>query len=180
MNVQRGFFLCRLSRVAPLYIFWYHNSRMINYDQERGGVVVHMETEPRVMSRLTIADARPSDSGNYTCDADNTLADSISVYITAGSKIAALHPRDIDVAAPLYICRFLVLVLTALPLMLQHFLEFCFGFQHLKFKGKNLERCNYCQRTDFSAERTSIYGSGGDRRLGKNNPTHVEDTATST
>ncbi|XP_018016626.1 uncharacterized protein LOC108673332 [Hyalella azteca] len=168
------------SRVAPLYIFWYHDSRMINYDQERGGVVVHMETEPRVMSRLTIADARPSDSGNYTCDADNTLADSISVYITAGNKIAALHPRDVDVAAPLYICRFLVLALAALPLMLRHFLEFCFGFQHLKFKGKNLERCNYCQRSDFTAERTSICGSGADRRLGENNLTLVVGTATST
>ncbi|XP_018012115.1 hemicentin-2-like [Hyalella azteca] len=89
------------SSVAPQYIFWYHNSRMINYDQERGGVVVHTETEPRVMSRLTIADARPSDSGNYTCDAENTEAASITVYITQGNNIAAIQPRDVNHSSPL-------------------------------------------------------------------------------
>ena len=72
------------SEEAPQYIFWYHNNRMINYDRERGGVNVQINTGPRVRSRLTVVDARPTDSGNYTCAAANTASASITVYITEG------------------------------------------------------------------------------------------------
>ncbi|XP_018019578.1 uncharacterized protein LOC108676044 [Hyalella azteca] len=122
--------LTSLSRVAPLYIFWYHNSRMINYDQERGGVVVHMETEPRVMSRLTIADARPSDSGNYTCDAENTEAASITVYITQGNKIAAIQPRDVNHSSLLQSSAGIIFV-TAIFEHLLHTIFICRRFMNI-------------------------------------------------
>ncbi|KAF2367248.1 Immunoglobulin I-set [Trinorchestia longiramus] len=92
------------STIPPQFIFWYHNSRMINYDQQRGGINVEIDMEPRVRSRLTISDARPSDSGNYTCDAENTGPASITVYITQGNKIAAIQPRDLNGASRLEIC----------------------------------------------------------------------------
>ncbi|XP_068228154.1 LOW QUALITY PROTEIN: junctional adhesion molecule B-like [Palaemon carinicauda] len=84
------------SSEAPQYIFWYHNTRMINYDRERGGVNVHIDTGPKVMSRLTLTHATPADSGNYTCAAANTEPASITVYITEGNKIAAIQPRAVD------------------------------------------------------------------------------------
>ncbi|XP_066946151.1 junctional adhesion molecule B-like [Macrobrachium rosenbergii] len=84
------------SSEAPQYIFWYHNTRMINYDRERGGVNVHIDTGPRVRSRLTLTHATPADSGNYTCAAANTEPASITVYITEGNKIAAIQPRAVD------------------------------------------------------------------------------------
>ncbi|XP_076032096.1 uncharacterized protein LOC143019952 isoform X2 [Oratosquilla oratoria] len=84
------------SPVAPPYIFWYHNTRMINYDTERGGVSVHIDSGPRVQSRLKITNARQSDSGNYTCAAANTESASITVYITEANKIAAIQPREVD------------------------------------------------------------------------------------
>ncbi|XP_050692723.1 lachesin-like isoform X2 [Eriocheir sinensis] len=88
------------SPVAPQYIFWYHNARMINYDRERGGVAVHIEARPRVASRLRVSDARPEDSGNYTCAAANTKPASVTVYITeAANKIAAVQPRAPDNSA---------------------------------------------------------------------------------
>ncbi|KAK7074701.1 hypothetical protein SK128_025778, partial [Halocaridina rubra] len=87
------------SSEAPQYIFWYHNARMINYDRERGGVKVHIDTGPRVRSRLSLTHATPADSGNYTCAAANTEPASITVYITEGNKIAAIQPRAVDGAA---------------------------------------------------------------------------------
>ena len=57
---------------------------MINYDTERGGVEVDIDTGPP-RSRLTVSDARASDSGNYTCMAANTASASIMVYITEGN-----------------------------------------------------------------------------------------------
>ncbi|XP_069184334.1 cell surface A33 antigen isoform X3 [Procambarus clarkii] len=90
------------SPVAPQYIFWYHNSRMINYDRERGGVNVHIDTGPRVRSQLSVSNARSSDSGNYTCAAANTESASITVYITeADNKIAAIHTQAVDGAVSL-------------------------------------------------------------------------------
>ena len=59
---------------------------MINYDRERGGVTVHIEAHPKVASLLRVRDARPEDSGNYTCAAANTESASVTVYITEGES----------------------------------------------------------------------------------------------
>lgn len=58
---------------------------MINYDKDRS--TVHIDTGPRVRSRLTVNNARSSDSGNYTCAAANTDPASITVYITEGERV---------------------------------------------------------------------------------------------
>jgi len=81
---------------APPYIFWYHNDRMINYDTERGGVTVSIEKLPQVKSELSVTNANIADSGNYTCEAANTEPASITVYITAAKKSAAVQPRAVD------------------------------------------------------------------------------------
>ncbi|XP_063610907.1 hemicentin-2-like [Penaeus indicus] len=94
---------------APQYIFWYHNSRMINYDKDRS--TVHIDTGPRVRSRLTVNNARSSDSGNYTCAAANTDPASITVYITEANKIAAIQPRAVDGANSLSGCLALMTAL---------------------------------------------------------------------
>lgn len=49
----------------PSFIYWYKEGRVINYSQ-RGGISVITERKTRT-SRLLIAKATPSDSGNYTC-----------------------------------------------------------------------------------------------------------------
>ncbi|XP_063884646.1 cell adhesion molecule DSCAML1-like isoform X1 [Scylla paramamosain] len=86
--------LIEQSPEAPQYIFWYHDSRMINYDRRRGGVEVRVQAGPKVASRLKVSGARPEDSGNYTCAAANTEAASVFVYVTeADNKIAAVQPR---------------------------------------------------------------------------------------
>ncbi|KAK3868334.1 hypothetical protein Pcinc_026264 [Petrolisthes cinctipes] len=84
---------------------------MINYDRERGGVTVHMESEDRVRTKLTVSNATPADSGNYTCDAANTRAASITVYVTKANQIAAIQPRAMDGAGCLENSRALMLAL---------------------------------------------------------------------
>ncbi|XP_043466149.1 zwei Ig domain protein zig-8, partial [Leptopilina heterotoma] len=80
------------SPTPPQYVFWYHNSRMINYDTTRGSVVVLTESGP-TQSRLTIRQAIESDTGNYTCSASNTKPASIYVFVTEGDKMAAILRR---------------------------------------------------------------------------------------
>ncbi|XP_066998467.2 lachesin isoform X2 [Anabrus simplex] len=66
----------------PQYVFWYHNENMINYDTSRGGVTVSTEPGPKTHSRLIINHATRGDSGNYTCRASNTEADTIHVFVS--------------------------------------------------------------------------------------------------
>lgn len=71
------------SPTPPQYVFWYHNSRMINYDTARGSVTVQTDPGP-TQSRLTIRQAIETDTGNYTCSASNTKPASIYVFVTEG------------------------------------------------------------------------------------------------
>lgn len=70
----------------PQYVFWYHNDRMINYDNVRGGITVQTEPGPKTQSRLLIQDASDKDEGNYTCTASNTDPASISVFVSEGKN----------------------------------------------------------------------------------------------
>ncbi|XP_065207597.1 neuronal growth regulator 1 isoform X2 [Planococcus citri] len=81
------------STQPPQYVFWYHNSKMINYDTSRGGITVETDPSPRTQSKLAILDATEADSGNYTCSAPNTLAASILVFVSEGDKMAAISRR---------------------------------------------------------------------------------------
>ncbi|XP_064111146.1 basement membrane-specific heparan sulfate proteoglycan core protein-like [Macrobrachium nipponense] len=105
------------SLVAPQYIFWYHNSRMINYDRERGGVNVQIDTGPQVRSRLTVNRATPADSGNYTCAAANSKPAYTTVYITNGNKIAAIQPRAMAEGVKLECSKMLFTLVVSVSLL---------------------------------------------------------------
>ncbi|CAG2059444.1 unnamed protein product, partial [Timema podura] len=74
--------VCKLhqSTEAPVYVFWYHEEKMINYDKERG-VSVHGD---KSSSSLVIAEAQKSDSGNYSCVPSNAKPASINVHVLNG------------------------------------------------------------------------------------------------
>ncbi|KAJ4434705.1 hypothetical protein ANN_23273 [Periplaneta americana] len=65
------------STEPPVYVFWYHESRMINYDMGRGVRVRH----GRYTSELVVTEAHKHDSGNYSCVPSNAHPASISVHI---------------------------------------------------------------------------------------------------
>ncbi|KAH9369473.1 hypothetical protein HPB48_014347 [Haemaphysalis longicornis] len=77
------------SPVAPDYVFWYHDARVINYDIQHG---VSVQTE-KYQSRLLIANAQPHDSGNYSCVPSNAEPASIVVHVLNGERPGPrVHP----------------------------------------------------------------------------------------
>ncbi|CAO1384262.1 unnamed protein product, partial [Diamesa serratosioi] len=80
----------------PLYIFWYHNSRMINYDLHRG---INVSTEPdNKYSELVISQTTTSHSGNYSCVTNNAISSSTLVHIFNGENPAAMQHGDYGVS----------------------------------------------------------------------------------
>ncbi|CAL4063222.1 unnamed protein product [Meganyctiphanes norvegica] len=71
------------SLTPPKYILWYHNNKLINYDQSRGDVTLQMDN---TTSRIAIANASFRDSGNYTCSAANIIPSSVNVFVSEGME----------------------------------------------------------------------------------------------
>ncbi|GFW87908.1 uncharacterized protein TNCV_1360121 [Trichonephila clavipes] len=95
------------STSPPVFVFWYHDDRMINYDSSRGGIKVTTENGPTTVSRLRIQNARPTDSGNYSCQPSYADPANITVHVLNGEKPAAMqHGRSsivVPAASPLHI-----------------------------------------------------------------------------
>ncbi|CAM1319237.1 Uncharacterised protein g7151 [Pycnogonum litorale] len=75
---------------SPKYVFWYHNDRMIAYDQK---AKIHNEDVGNRIykSMLFIEKSQFSDSGNYTCSPSNANPATITVHILNGETHAAIH-----------------------------------------------------------------------------------------
>ncbi|XP_063841422.1 zwei Ig domain protein zig-8-like isoform X1 [Scylla paramamosain] len=86
MHVDRGSTInltCTVTHTSEpsAYIFWYHNGQVVNYESPRGGVTVVTERGNVTRGFLLIQDARPSDSGNYTCAPSNTAPSWLRVHV---------------------------------------------------------------------------------------------------
>ncbi|EEB15732.1 transmembrane and immunoglobulin domain-containing protein precursor, putative [Pediculus humanus corporis] len=71
---------------TPVYVFWYHNDRMINYDKERVSV-----SNDKSISVLQIYEADKTDSGNYSCVPSNAKQANVNVHVLNGEKPAAMQ-----------------------------------------------------------------------------------------
>ncbi|XP_063241441.1 tyrosine-protein kinase-like otk [Bacillus rossius redtenbacheri] len=79
----------RQSTEPPVYVFWYHNNRMINYDADRG---VNVSADrPAKTSTLLIGSAARDHSGNYSCVPNNAQPASTYVHILNGENPAAMQ-----------------------------------------------------------------------------------------
>ncbi|XP_022246815.1 zwei Ig domain protein zig-8-like [Limulus polyphemus] len=75
----------------PIFVFWYHDNRMINYDSKRGDISVQKAAAKTIISKLYIKDIGEAESGNYTCGPSNAGPTSVSVVISNGEKPAAMQ-----------------------------------------------------------------------------------------
>jgi len=82
----------------PEYIIWKKGNRMLNYDTERGGISVRTDLlASGAQSRLHIAGATFTDSGNYTCMMGRTAKTQIELQIIPGET--AEQVRDVNSSA---------------------------------------------------------------------------------
>ncbi|XP_077287796.1 uncharacterized protein LOC143912392 [Arctopsyche grandis] len=84
---------------TPSYIFWYHNSRMINFDLDLG-VNVSTDLGGRISS-LVIPSTVFAHAGNYSCVPNNAYPASIYVHIFNGENPAAMQSGS-SRSCPLY------------------------------------------------------------------------------
>ncbi|EFN77683.1 hypothetical protein EAI_08970, partial [Harpegnathos saltator] len=82
LHVKQGSSLrleCQLMAATekPLYVFWYRQGRMINYDEEPG-VDVKLTTSGSI---LTVNKTKLTHDGNYTCVPSNAKAASVMVHV---------------------------------------------------------------------------------------------------
>ncbi|XP_039276918.1 zwei Ig domain protein zig-8-like [Nilaparvata lugens] len=84
----------RQSPDTPIYMFWYHNNRMVNYDLDRG---VNVTAQlPNKSSTLLVTQAAPHHSGNYSCVPSNAQPASTVVHILNGENPAAMQTGGRD------------------------------------------------------------------------------------
>ncbi|XP_037091272.1 zwei Ig domain protein zig-8-like [Pollicipes pollicipes] len=84
----------RKALIPPTYVRWHHNDKALNLYKLRSDIQVSLERGPQeTKSTLNITDARDTDSGNYTCSADNSRPASVRAFVSEGDKMAAIQRR---------------------------------------------------------------------------------------
>ncbi|KAA0201150.1 hypothetical protein HAZT_HAZT003350 [Hyalella azteca] len=69
---------------TPEYLHWYHKERMVREDGQR--VWMRTTLGHKSISQLVVKDARPSDSGLYTCSPAHSREHSITVHVLTGQN----------------------------------------------------------------------------------------------
>ncbi|XP_042880051.1 lachesin-like [Penaeus japonicus] len=71
----------------PVYIFWYHNSTMVNYGRQHTLQVNHRN----YTSSLVVGKVRLSDAGIYSCEPHLATPANVSVHVVKGNNPAAMQ-----------------------------------------------------------------------------------------
>ncbi|XP_018021847.1 uncharacterized protein LOC108678027 [Hyalella azteca] len=78
---------CQVLRapVPPIYIFWYHNGTMVNYNQN---LIVRTEN---FTSSLVVSKVTGRDAGIYTCEPQLASPANVTVHVVTGERPAAMQ-----------------------------------------------------------------------------------------
>ncbi|XP_069996510.1 uncharacterized protein [Penaeus vannamei] len=74
----------------PVFVYWYHENKVIDYDG-RGGVSVSTQTTKDTVSYLLVEEAGLRDSGRYTCSPSNGEDASVRLHVLNGEYQAAMQ-----------------------------------------------------------------------------------------
>uniref|UniRef100_A0A182SIS4 Ig domain-containing protein n=1 Tax=Anopheles maculatus TaxID=74869 RepID=A0A182SIS4_9DIPT len=74
---------------------------IISYDSPRGGVSVITEKGDTTTSFLLIQNARPSDSGQYTCNPSNAKSKSVTVHVLNAERETYCNNINVNLS-PIY------------------------------------------------------------------------------
>lgn len=96
LHVKQGSSLrleCQLMAAAesPSYVFWYRETRMINYDNEPG---VRFEMR-RNGSVLIVEKVKLSHGANYTCSPNNARPAHIMIHVIEGKQLLSVDTASI-------------------------------------------------------------------------------------
>ncbi|CAM1293630.1 Uncharacterised protein g788 [Pycnogonum litorale] len=109
LNVKTGSTInlkCQVtdSTEVPIYVFWYHNNKVIDYDNPSGRITFETANKRNdyrsssVISELNVVSAKLSDSGDYKCAPSYTVPASINVRVIEDDKILETVPGEIPAA----------------------------------------------------------------------------------
>ncbi|RWR99863.1 Down syndrome cell adhesion molecule-like protein, partial [Dinothrombium tinctorium] len=79
------------STSPPVYVFWYRDGTVINYDSPRRGIRVTTDKGPTAVSRLQISKVKPTDAGDYSCKPSYADFANVTIHVTNGEKSEAMH-----------------------------------------------------------------------------------------
>ena len=75
----------KYSLEIPFYVFWYHQERQLHDRREKLTIQTKViESTNDTTSNLTIYNAGPEDSGNYTCRPSNLQSTSVQLHVLNG------------------------------------------------------------------------------------------------
>jgi len=73
----------------PTFILWYHNGAELDYNRRWSKISAETRATAPVGSSLSIADATPASSGNYTCSASGADPAHAMVHVVPAEKTAS-------------------------------------------------------------------------------------------
>ncbi|XP_030374615.1 basement membrane-specific heparan sulfate proteoglycan core protein [Scaptodrosophila lebanonensis] len=94
------------------HMLWYKDTELVS-DSTRGGIRVVSEQQMKT-SNLVISRVLHTDSGNYTCSADNSNSDSVFVHIIKSEQHAAMQH---ELAVRMQLPKLLLVLLTFFHLL---------------------------------------------------------------
>ncbi|XP_071535768.1 uncharacterized protein [Panulirus ornatus] len=73
-------------------IYWYHDTRLIDYSSARGGIKLQIDHEKgETTARLVVESVGPEDSGMYSCVPPGSHPASVRVHVHQGKQEAAIQ-----------------------------------------------------------------------------------------